>query len=538
MPTPHPPARPPVRRLFFAVPDVRGRSAAAVRAGLAFALPALALYGAGFGRDALLAALGGFAVLYGEKRPYRVRWRVISTASVTLAGIAAGYGYLGHWAGAAASIGQDLVVVAALTLGAALVVFVVNAMRLGPPGPFFFVLTAAVASVVTRHGVTPASLTAAAAAGAVGSLAVGMAPALWRPHGPESAATDAAMAAVDGYLSDNRATDPARRHGVALSTLHAWSVLHDSAQTDGRLAQQLWLSQHRFHDAQPGAYAPPLPRPSVAHRLRTAMRRDSHASVVTIRVLVTTTLAGCLSLAFGLTRPDWAILGTVLVLQLGPDRIRGSLRGAHRLAGTVLGLAVFVALHALDMSVPWLIVVITLLNVLIELTIVGNYAVAVTFITPLAMLMGNPDGSIVVPVRDRFLETLLGVTLAVAALWLLLPRMHRATLRRADHDVLDACAPILDDRSPLVVGSPVMATARRDLQWSLLEAEMAATDSASDEPQWARGRWPQHLTTTQIGYDVLTACWQTPTGSALSGPVADDLTIRRRRALDAETVRT
>ncbi|MFW0793568.1 FUSC family protein [Gordonia sp. CPCC 205515] len=529
MPKPAPPPRPAIRRMFFAVPDVRGRWGAAIRSGLAFALPALVLYGAGFGRDALLVALGGFAMLYGEKRPYRVRWRVIATASVVLAVVATGYGYLGAWAGADATVGENLVVVAALSIGAGVVVFAVNAMRLGPPGPFFFVLVAAIATVVTRHGVAPSVLATCAAAGAVASLVVGMAPALWSPRGPESAATHAAMAAVETYLADNRGADPARRHGVALSTLHAWSVLHDSAQTDSALAQQLWMSQHRFHDAAPtttGPWAPPLPRPSVAHRLIAALHWQGHATVTTIRVVVTAAVAGGLSLALGLSRPDWAILGTVLVLQLGPDRIRGSLRGAHRLVGTILGLVAFTLLHLLDLQVIALILVIAALNVLIELTIVGNYAVAVTFITPLAMLMGNPEGALFIPVRDRFLETLLGVALAVAALWLLLPHAHRRSLHLADGEVLAACEPIVDPTRRDPVGSPPLQTARRDLQWALLESEMAATDSASDEPYWAREQWPHHLTVVQIGYDTLGACWRTGPGHPIGNAVADELTDR------------
>ncbi len=525
-PDPGPPPRPAFVRLFFAVPDIRGRTAPAVRAGLAFALPALALYLAGFERDALLAALGGFAVLYGEKRPYRVRWRVITTAAVVLVTVAAVYGCLGAWVGADATFAEDLLVVGALTVGAGVVVFIVNAMRHGPPGPFFFVLTACVATVVTRHGVAPDSLILAAAAGAIGSLVVGMAPALWHPQGPEIAATDAAMAAVEEYLADNRAADPARRHGVALSTLHAWTVLHDAAQTDTARAQELWVSQHRFHGARPGPLAPPLRRPSVGHRLRNAWHRDSHATVTTIRVVITAALAGALSVWWGLGRPDWAILGTVLVLQLGPDRIRGSLRGAHRLAGTVLGLAVFALLFLLDLPVLPLIVVIAVLNVAIELTIVGNYAVAVTFITPLAMLMGTPDAGVEGPIRDRFLETLLGVTLAVASMWVLVPRAHRRTLRHSDAEVLAACDTVLDGEDTRAVSAPAVLSQRRDLQWSLLAAEMAATDSASDEPFWAAREWPRHLAVCQVGYDTLSACWRTDPAGPLTPGTRHELSER------------
>ncbi|AFA71732.1 hypothetical protein GPOL_c06630 [Gordonia polyisoprenivorans VH2] len=126
-PRPAPPPRPSIRRAFFAVPDIRGRWAAALRAGLAFAIPAAALYLVGFERDALLAALGGFAALYGEKRPYRVRWRAVLTAAVLLVAASAGYGALGAWAGPDASTSEDLVIVALLVCGAALVTFGVNA---------------------------------------------------------------------------------------------------------------------------------------------------------------------------------------------------------------------------------------------------------------------------------------------------------------------------------------------------------------------------------------------------------------------------
>ncbi|MGV9670407.1 FUSC family protein [Gordonia sp. NPDC003504] len=527
-PRPQPPARPSMSGALFAVPDVRGRWPAAIRAGLAFAIPAAVLYLLGFDRDCLLATLGGFAALYGEKRPYRVRWRAVSTAGAVLVATTAGYGALGAWAGPSATSPENLVVIIALVAGAAVTAFCLNALRLGPPGPFFFVLTAAIASVVTRHGVDLTPLVLASGAGAVASLVVSMAPALWRPHGPETAATAAAIRAVEDYLDDNRSTAPAHRHGVALSTLHAWSVLHDAAATNSALAQQLWESMRRWHGArQPVDLAPPLPRPSVAHRLRIAARRFNHAEVTTARVASAAFAAGAISIATGLSRPDWAILGAVLVLQLGPDRIRGVVRGAHRLIGTVAGLGVFVALHLLDLGVPTLIVVIAALNLLIELTIVGNYAVAVTFITPLAMLMGDPAVDITIPVRDRFLETLLGVVCAIAAMWLVLGRAHRRTWRYADEAVVGGIDDVLDGAATQPVGSPRSMTLRRDLQWSLLEAEMAATDAAGNEPGWARRRWAAHVALCQVGHEVLTWCWRADPDRPLDTAIAGMLSERR-----------
>ncbi|GAA1482515.1 FUSC family protein [Gordonia sinesedis] len=527
-----PPPRPRIAPSFFVIPQIRGRWAPAIRAALAFGLPAATLYLIGFDRDALLAALGGFAVLYGEKRPYRVRWRAIATAAAVLVAVAAAYGWLGEWADNLGGFGPNLVVVAALVVGAGAAVFGLNAMRLGPPGPFFFVLTAGICTVVVRHGVAPTTLVVATAAGAAGALIVGMAPALWRPHGPEAAATAAAMAAVDNYLAGNRSADPGRRHGAAMSTLHAWGTLHDAAGIDTELAQQLWESQHRLHGARPGPFAPPLGRPGVLRRLRLAARPHSHATVTTVRVMLTAGVAGVVSLAVGLSRPDWAILGTVLILQLGPDRIRGVMRGAHRMAGTILGLGVYALIHLVDLTVPALILVIAVLNLLIELTIVDNYSVAVTFITPLAMLMGNAESDITVAMRDRLLETVLGAVLAIAALWWLLPHAHRRTWRRATDDVLDETGITLDRGERTGAASTDTLPARLDLQWSLLEAEMAATDSATDEPRWAHQRWPRHLTICQIGYDTLTACWQTDPGDPLDPAVRRDLERRREEAAE------
>ena len=524
---PQPPPRLHVRRALFAIPDVRGRWPAAIRAGLAFAVPACVLLAVGFERDSLLAALGAFAVLYGEKRPYRVRWRAIVLAAAVLIAAATLFGLLGHFAGPHPNTAVALTVVVALVAWASATVFTVNAMRLGPPGPFFFVLTACISSVVTGHGVDVSALVIATCAGGLSSLIVGMAPALWRPEGPQTAATLAAIETIDAYLADNQSTDPAHRHGVAMSTLNAWTVLHDAAATDTPLAQRLWTSLHQFHVAPPGPLSPPLRRPSVRHRLSTALRRYSHARVTTARVALTALVAGVASLAIGLSRPDWAILGTVLVLQLGPDRIRGVIRATHRLAGTIVGLVIFVGLHHLGLTTLWLIVVIAVLNVLIELTIVGNYGVAVSFITPLAMLMGNPESDITIPVRDRFLETLLGVGLAVAALLWLLPHAHRRTWARADTDVLDNVDHLLDDAALSPIGSPRMLAARRDLQWSLLEAEMSATDSASDEPDWATPRWPRHIALCRVGYEALDWCYRTDPSTPIAPGIRSTLRMHR-----------
>ncbi|GAC62080.1 FUSC family protein [Gordonia sihwensis] len=526
---PVPPSRPSVRALLLSRPSTRGRWAPALRGGLAFLLPALTLYGLGFERNAVLAALGSFALMYGERRPYRIRWRVNLTTGLLLVASAALFGALGSWLGPGGSTAREMTMVGALAALTAVSVFGVNTLRLGPPGPFFLVLVGGVAVVVCRAGGSPATVALCTAAGAAAAFIVSMSPGLWRPHGPEIAATETALAEGERFLADNR--EPSRRHSVAASTLNAWSVLHDAAQIDGDLAHRLWLTHHRVHGAEAGALMAPLPRPSIVHRLRFGARLDSHATVTATRATVATLLAGGVSVLAGLGRPDWAIMGAVLVLQLGPDRVRGAVRGVHRVLGTLGGLAIFAVLHTLDLHVAALIVVLAVLNIMIELTVTTNYALAVTFITPLALLMGAPTQPLGEQMLSRVIETLLGVAFAVATMWLLFPRIHRSTLRSADEAARAACSDVLNRASTDVPASASMRVSRRDLQWQLLEAELAATDSANDEPAWAYRYWPAHAAVRSVGYDTLGACWRagpdTLIGETIRADLADRVTASR-----------
>ncbi|MGO3328430.1 MAG: FUSC family protein [Gordonia sp. (in: high G+C Gram-positive bacteria)] len=512
-------------------PSTKGRWAPALRSGLSLAVASSILLACGFGQESLLAALGAFAALYGERRPYLLRWKVVLTAGVLLLAAATGFGALGSGIGPDPSTPAMLGVVLALAACAAASVFVANALRLGPPGPYFFLLVAGVSQLVAQHGVDIAHLALFVATGVIVALVMSMAPALWRPHGPEHAATAAALNAAEQYLSRNEEAEPAERHGVALSTLNAWSVLHDAAATDGDLAQRLWSAHLKVNSTEPDGdggdgFVAPLPRPRIVHRLRFAARRNSHAAVSAFRATVAAVVAGVIAVSAGLGRPDWAILSAVLVLQMGPDRVHGAVRGAHRVIGTVLGVGLFAALHALDLHISILIIVLTILNMLIELTVSTNYAVAVIFITPLALLIGGPSTPLADQVRDRLIETVIGVGIALLTMWFLLPRAHRRTLRGADGIALRAGRHVLDDGASAPVDGPPMRANRRDLQWHLLEAELAASDSASDDPAWAHAYWPEHGRVRDLGYDVLGACWRTPPGKPLSEDILRRLNDR------------
>ncbi|MBE1493381.1 hypothetical protein H4696_000481 [Amycolatopsis lexingtonensis] len=484
-------ARP--RSLLFALPAAGRRWSAGLRAAAAVALPGGATVLTGHADIALFVTFGAFAVLYGEGRPYRVRARVVLTAAVALVLAAA----LGAIAGKA---GGEAAVIVVVTFVAVLAVYAVDALRLGPPGALFFALVCGGATVATEAGADPVAIIACTALGGLTSAAVSMAGILADKTKPERAAVRRAVAAVEA--AGDRPTAEAR-HAAGSSISAAWNAVHDAGLDAGsELATTLIAAHRRFADAagDRDETTLPLPRPGVGYRLRRSATLRSHAMVTAVRVGVTCAAAGSLSAGLGLARPHWAILSALVVLQQGTDRVRGNVRGLQRFAGTAVGLGVFAAVSALSPAGLALVATIAVLQFCIELFVPRNYAVAVVFITPVALLAGGAaaSGPVGPVLRDRLVETVLGVALAVLAQYLLAPHAHRATFRWTEARIRAAARTVL--------ATPDRA-ARRDLQFELEGATRAAVDSAHNDVRWTREHWPAHAALVHLGYDLLAACW-------------------------------
>jgi uncharacterized membrane protein YccC len=98
-----------------------------------------------------------------------------------------------------------------------------------------------------------------------------------------------------------------------------------------------------------------------------------------------------------------------------PDLPGQLVRGGHRLLGTLLGLGLAAALLALPLRGLALVVVVVLLQVAAELFVGRNYGLALIFVTPLALLLGQlavaqPPGALLL---DRGVETFIGVLVAL-----------------------------------------------------------------------------------------------------------------------------
>jgi hypothetical protein len=135
-------------------------------------------------------------------------------------------------------------------------------------------------------------------------------------------------------------------------------------------------------------------------------------------------LAGVVATSAGIGRPYWAMVSAVVPL-VARDLTAQVTRGLHRVVGTGLGLLVAWALLALDVRGLALVLLVAVLQAGAELVVGRNYALALVCVTPLALLMVH----LVVPVptgellRDRGVETVIGVVVGIAVGYLSRPRL-------------------------------------------------------------------------------------------------------------------
>jgi hypothetical protein len=261
---------------------------------------------AGTGRTRLrfaVATLGAFAVVYGEGRPYRVRWRIVAlvgVALVVLAGIGATVGGLVH--AREASPIWWLLMVGVMTVVVAVGAYVVDALRTGPPGAFLPLLCVVIASTLPAAGVPVVSALGWTALGAASALAVAMSGFPFRPRTPERAAVGSAVCDVEAMLAENT---PNRRRDAVRSLHGAWQCLHDAGLvkpvTDGpphaltqtlhaahlRCAAALHGVPHAAASLEDDLHAQvPLRRPPIRHLLTRAWHPHGRTTTILVRLLV------------------------------------------------------------------------------------------------------------------------------------------------------------------------------------------------------------------------------------------------------------
>lgn len=149
---------------------------------------------------------------------------------------------------------------------------------------------------------------------------------------------------------------------------------------------------------------------------------DAETQAVVLRVVAAVVIASLTSRPLGAHRAYWVIIAAMAVLQSSQSRRLTSIRAVHRVAGTLLGIGVFEVLRLARPAGIWLVGLLMLLQGITEVVVARNYALALLFITPMALMnstAGHTSETLVqVTVQGRILDSLLGAGIAMGVFWL------------------------------------------------------------------------------------------------------------------------
>ncbi|MFM1655052.1 FUSC family protein [Brevibacillus sp. B_LB10_24] len=156
---------------------------------------------------------------------------------------------------------------------------------------------------------------------------------------------------------------------------------------------------------------------SIRHEFRSAF--DLHSPIVTVSLRngIAVLFATLLAFAFGIERPYWVPLSCASVLR-GATMLDVVHRTIQRSVGTAVGVILAGGIFIMQPSIWMLGLYVMILQFVTELIIVRNYAFAVIFITPLALIIvetGRADLAISTLIGSRLLDTLLGCAIGAAA---------------------------------------------------------------------------------------------------------------------------
>lgn len=508
-------------------------------------VPVLAGWLAGDVAAGLMATIGAFTTLYGNDRPYLNR-------AIHLAVIALCFSLavmLGVWA---AEI--PLMVVPAIVLIAMASTFLCNALRIGPPGAYMFALACAAGTAMPAGHLTIPQIGLLIFLGGAFAWLAHMAGALFQPRGPERAAVAAAAQAVARFMEAvGTSAEDGARHAAALALHHAWTVLvayqparprpngslshlralnrelhllfvgvmnapapdsHPLAAGADRARRiALQAKETRGRDERTDPKHIPLGHHGPLESLRENLRPWSPALLAAARVGAATAIAGTIGALLGLERAYWIMAAAVLILYQGLDWMRSLQRGIERMIGTLIGLILAGVILALYPKGLWLVATLMLIQFIIEMLVVRNYALAVVFITAAALTIasgGQPVADIGHVLWVRGEDTFIGCLTGLAILALTSPRSMEIRIPRELVGTLVALKRVLARAAKGDATTSAAQRARRDLQhrtFLLLQAYDASVGATPWHRDAAERSWPMVSATQRLAYRVLSICW-------------------------------
>ncbi len=501
----------------------------ALSALVAIGAPEVVLLAVGRLDLAFYTCAGGLCAVYGHGLPYAARARALAWV---VFGMVAGSGVA---LATAALTGSAFVRVAVIALLAGVFKVVCDASRIGPPGNIILTfVTATGAFLPTRLADLPWHLTLVLLGGVL-AWSVCLAPALFRPHGPERRAVARALESTARLLRLSSEAPPRARYEAAAAIHSAWhtlSLVRSSRTTElaalahlvtraetlaARAEQQGVSEEPSAASAEQRAQLDQtvrldgwarelrsgraVPRVEIAadeaaeirglgveravdrgesgfRRVMRAFEPSSPYFPIGVRLTAGSAAAGWASMALGVDRPYWAVV-TAAAVYVANTALSWQ-RAVQRVLGNLGGVLLFTALAPMLRSAAVLIAVALACQLVVEATVSRNYGLATLFVTPMALMMSefaqrHPTRELVL---DRWLDTCVGAVVGMLVCFAVPNRRVSGRVDAALRGLDDAIARTPRDRT----------VARERLATALIEVRESA-DTAAGE--WWSAPLPQ-----------------------------------------------
>ncbi|MER5748628.1 FUSC family protein [Streptomyces sp. NPDC002088] len=350
-----------------------------------------------------------------------------------------------------------------------------------------------------------------------------------RPHGPEQDAIAAARSAVADFAAGRT-----EQGDTASAAVHrAWEVLRSAerrrrpsaahramedelAELNRQLGTRLLEAHYPGDATSPQGWtavdAVAMPgRPSLGYLLRRAFGRRSlpTARMAALRNALAAGIAVSAAELAHLERPYWAVLSATVILHAGADRTSTTVRGLHRLAGTLLGVAAVAGMEALHPSRGLQLVLVILGAWGMNLLLPRNYTYAVIFATVMAVaanIASAPTSSVATMLTARAEETLLGVGCALVVLWTTGRRHPHRALDRQFRRTVAALARVVEHVHAGTVTADPGRAARRELGFELAAHRALLARTSADAPGLAAWQSVEQAV-SRLGHQAFAACW-------------------------------